>query len=132
MIEDPLHRREGCGGSGRTGAIAREGTPLVLGYAPPEVPQGRPFAAQALGGTPLGTVLAVRTSSGQPWHYHRARDEWVYVLRGEGVAQVELSRRRVGPGSLVLIPAGAIHQFQGSLEFVSVFGPALAGDVVFV
>lgn len=43
-----------------------------------------------------------------------------------------LTRKRVGPGSLVLIPAGAIHQFQGSLQFVSVFGPALTGDVVFL
>lgn len=109
-----------------------EGTPLFLAYKAPEVPQDRPFAASALANAPLGTVVAVATRSGQPWHYHRSKDEQIYVLGGEGVVQVELRRERVGPGSLILVPAGAIHQFQGNLQFLSVFGPALMGDVVFL
>ncbi|BBL82812.1 hypothetical protein TthAA37_16840 [Thermus thermophilus] len=114
------------------GKAPKEGTPLLLSFQPPEVPQDRPFAALALGNAPLATALAVATQSGQPWHYHRARDEQIYVVGGEGVAQVELKRERVGPGSLVLVPAGAIHQFQGRLQFFSVFTPALMGDVVFL
>jgi quercetin dioxygenase-like cupin family protein len=114
----------------------RRGRGLFLRYPEAgqdlQVPPDRPFAAQALANLPLATVVSVAARTGQPWHYHRARDEQVYVLSGEGVAQVELDRRRVGPGSLVLIPAGAIHQFQGELRFLSVFGPALAGDVVFL
>ena len=110
----------------------QEGVPLLLTPKPPAVPQDRPFAAQGLANHPLGTVVAVATRTGQPWHYHRARDEAVYVLEGEGTVQVELKRERVGPGSLVLVPAGAIHQFQGTLSFLSVFGPALMGDVVFL
>ncbi len=109
-----------------------EGVPLLLSAEAPGVPEGRPFAAQALANHPLGTVVAVATRTEQPWHYHRGRDEALYVLGGEGVAQVELDRRRVGPGSLVLVPAGAIHRLQGSLHLVSVFGPALMGDVVFL
>ncbi|MGC8904916.1 cupin domain-containing protein [Thermus sp.] len=110
----------------------QEGAPLFLTPKPPAVPQERPFAAQGLANQPLGTVLAVATRTGQPWHYHRARDEAIYVLEGEGTAQVELKREKVGPGSIVLVPAGAIHQFQGTLSFLSVFGPALMGDVVFL
>ena len=110
----------------------QEGVPLLLTPKPPAVPQDRPFAAQGLANHPLGTVVTVATRTGQPWHYHRARDEAVYVLEGEGTAQVELKRERVGPGSLILVPAGAIHQFQGTLTFLSVFGPALMGDVVFL
>lgn len=116
----------------QAGSGPNEGTPLVLEYRPPEIPQDRPFAASALANLSLGTVVAVATRLGQPWHYHRSKDEQIYVVAGEGVAQVELTRERVGPGSLVLVPAGAIHQFQGSLRFVSVFGPALMGDVVFL
>lgn len=110
----------------------QEGVPLLLTPKPPAVPQDRPFAAQGLANHPLGTVVAVATRTGQPWHYHRARDEAIYVLEGEGTAQVELKREKVGPGSLLLVPAGAIHQFQGTLSFLSVFGPALMGDVVFL
>ncbi len=109
-----------------------EGSPALLTFKAPEVPEGRPFAAAALGNLPLGTVSAVATREGQPWHYHRSKDEQVYVLEGEGVAQVELRRERVGPGSLVLVPAGAIHQFRGRLTFLSVFTPALMGDVTFL
>ncbi len=116
----------------QAGSGPNEGTPLVLEYRAPEIPQDRPFAATPLANAPLGTVVAVATRLGQPWHYHRSKDEQIYVVAGEGVAQVELTRKRVGPGSLVLVPAGAIHQFQGSLQFVSVFGPALMGDVVFL
>lgn len=109
-----------------------EGVPFLLSYKAPEVPQDRPFAASALANAPLGTVVAVATRTGQPWHYHRSKDEQIYILGGQGVAQVELKRQRVEPGSLLLVPAGAIHQFEGSLQFLSVFGPALMGDVVFV
>lgn len=115
------------GGSG-----PNEGTPLLLSYKAPEVPQDRPFAASALANAPLGTVVAVATRSGQPWHYHKSKDEQIYVLGGQGIAQVELKRQKVGPGSVLLIPSGAIHQFQGGLQFLSVFGPALMGDVVFL
>lgn len=115
------------GGSG-----PNEGTPLLLSYKAPEIPQDLPFAASALANAPLGTAVAVATRTGQPWHYHRSKDEQVYILGGQGFAQVELKRQKVEPGSLILVPAGAIHQFGGSLQFLSVFGPALMGDVVFV
>ena len=107
-----------------------EGTPLLLSHNAPQVPQDRPFAASALANAPLGTVVATRT--GQPWHYHKSKDEQIYILAGDGIAQVELKREKVGPGSVVIVPSGDIHQFQGSLQFLSVFGPALMGDVVFL
>ncbi|WP_353513451.1 cupin domain-containing protein [Thermus sp. LT1-2-5] len=114
------------------GSGPQEGAPLLLSFKPPEVPQDRPFAASPLANAPLATVLAVATRSGQPWHYHKSKDEQIYVLGGQGIAQVELDRQKVGPGSVVLVPAGAIHQFQGNLQFLSVFSPALMGDVVFL
>ena len=114
------------------GGGPQEGSPVVLSFKAPEVPQDRAFAASALANAPLGTVVAVATRTGQPWHYHRSKDEQIYVLGGRGVAQVELKRQKVEPGSLLLVPAGAIHQFEGSLQFLSVFGPALMGDVIFV
>jgi mannose-6-phosphate isomerase-like protein (cupin superfamily) len=43
-------------------------------------------------------------------HYHKASEEFYFLLEGEGTMEVDGKRREVQPGDAVLIPAGAWHQ----------------------
>ncbi|RTH38283.1 hypothetical protein CSW37_04785 [Thermus scotoductus] len=49
------------------------------------VPPGRPFAAQGVGETPLGTSVLICTVKEQSLPYHRERLEVALVLKGKGV-----------------------------------------------
>jgi mannose-6-phosphate isomerase-like protein (cupin superfamily) len=54
-------------------------------------------------------------------------DQIVYVVEGEAVITVGEHQRRTGPGSLVLIPAGARHHVRNPgrepLFFLTVYAP---------
>jgi mannose-6-phosphate isomerase-like protein (cupin superfamily) len=54
-------------------------------------------------------------------------DQIVYVLEGEAVITVGSDERRTGPGSLVMIPAGARHHVRNPgaapLFFLTVYAP---------
>lgn len=43
-------------------------------------------------------------------HYHRAAEEFYYLLEGRGTIEIDGRRRQVGPGDAILIPPGARHQ----------------------
>ena len=116
----------------KEGTGPSEGQPHAFTFQAPAAPAGKPFGAKPLGNMPLATVVALGIATGQPWHYHKSKDEAMYVVSGEGRIQVETESQTVGPGSMALIPAGAIHQVKGPLQVLSVFTPALAGDVVFL
>lgn len=43
-------------------------------------------------------------------HYHRASEEFYFLLEGTGTMDVDGETRQVGPGDAILIPVGAWHQ----------------------
>ena len=47
-------------------------------------------------------------------HYHRASEEFYFVLEGTGEMEVDDERRQLVPGDAVLIPAGAWHQVRAT------------------
>ena len=42
-------------------------------------------------------------------HYHKASEEFYFILEGSGEMELDGETRRVGPGDAVLIPPGARH-----------------------
>ena len=54
-------------------------------------------------------------------------DQIVYIVEGEAVITVGKDERRTGPGSLVMIPAGAPHHVRNAgrvpLFFLTVYAP---------
>lgn len=108
------------------------GKPLAFTYQTAAVPEGKGFSAKPLANQELATAIALNISSKQPLHYHKSKDEAIYVVKGEGDVTVEGQRHPVKPGSIVLVPARARHELTGGFEALSVFTPALAGDIVFV
>ena len=49
-------------------------------------------------------------------HYHADTEELYVLLAGSGEMEVEGTRREVGPGDAILIPAGAWHQIRAGEE----------------
>ena len=43
-------------------------------------------------------------------HYHRASEEFYFLLEGSGEMEIDGVRRAVGPGDAILIPAGCRHR----------------------
>jgi mannose-6-phosphate isomerase-like protein (cupin superfamily) len=43
-------------------------------------------------------------------HYHPQTEEIYYILRGQGLMQIDAQRRQVGPGDAIGIPPGSKHQ----------------------
>lgn len=43
-------------------------------------------------------------------HYHKAAEEFYFILGGNGTMEINGESRRVGPGDAILIPPGAWHQ----------------------
>src|SRR5215469_7975862 len=50
--------------------------------------------------------------SGPPLHAHQREDEWLYVLEGEVLCEVDGQQRVARPGESVLVRKGAAHTFQ--------------------
>jgi mannose-6-phosphate isomerase-like protein (cupin superfamily) len=109
-----------------------EGRAVPFTFQAPSLEAGLPFAAKLLVEVPAATVTAFKVDTLQPWHYHVSKDEMLMVVAGTGYIQVETSQKKVEPGSIAMIPAGALHKIQGKLELISVMTPAQAGDVRFV
>ncbi len=55
----------------------------------------------------VGLIRMPRGTGARP-HTH-PNEQWIYVLQGTLDSEVEGVRTRVGPGSLVYIPANAVH-----------------------
>ena len=49
-------------------------------------------------------------------HHHADTEELYVLLAGSGEMEVEGTRREIGPGDAVLIPAGARHQIRAGDE----------------
>jgi mannose-6-phosphate isomerase-like protein (cupin superfamily) len=114
------------------GAGPMEGRAVSFTFQAPSLEAGLPFAAKLLVEVPAATVTAFKIDGLQAWHYHVSKDEMLMVVAGSGYIQAETSRQKVEPGSIAMIPAGALHKVQGRLELISIMTPAQAGDVRFV
>jgi quercetin dioxygenase-like cupin family protein len=59
-------------------------------------------------------------------HSHSGSDEFVYVLRGTGVATIANRSQQVRSGDLLIIPRGVIHAFKvskGTVDLLAFFSP---------
>ncbi len=63
-------------------------------------------------------------------HYHRRSEEFYYLLEGSGVMEIDGEERVVGPGDVILIPAGAWHQIRAHepLSFLCCCAPPYAHE----
>ncbi len=116
----------------KEGPGPRAGAPIPFAFATAPVARGKRFSAKPLANHQLATAVALNIDDEQPLHYHRSKDEAIYVLEGYGGIDVEGQLYLVKPGSVLLIPATARHKLAGRFQALSVFTPALAGDVVFL
>ena len=57
---------------------------------------------------PLGDHHPYR---GAPLHVHHGQDEWIYVMAGEFVAEVDGERMRLKPGDSLLMPMKVPHRW---------------------
>ncbi|GIV79879.1 MAG: cupin [Litorilinea sp.] len=76
----------------------------------------------------LAGLNCLAPGQAQPLHDHADQDKFYLVLEGEGTFTVGDSRRRCGPGELILAPAGVPHGVENDgqerLTFLTVIAPA--------
>jgi mannose-6-phosphate isomerase-like protein (cupin superfamily) len=70
-------------------------------------------------------------------HYHKDRDEVVYLVRGNGLVTIAGKEYKIWPGYAYLVPKGTIHRFinlgPDAAVVLSIFSPAFDGkDRIFV
>ncbi len=75
----------------------------------------------------------VPTDSATERHYHRACEEFYFILEGTGTMEVDGDSREVGPGDAILIPPGARHQISAAstLRFLCCCAPPYAHEDTF-
>ncbi len=58
------------------------------------------------------------------YHRHHAEEEWVYILEGKALSDIEGGTDEVGPGDFVAYPAGVAHTLKniGEGELVYLMG----------
>jgi len=58
-------------------------------------------------------------------HFHRASEEFYFILEGSGRMEIDGETAEVNPGDSILIPAGAWHQIRAasSLRFLCTCSP---------
>jgi quercetin dioxygenase-like cupin family protein len=66
-------------------------------------------------------------------HYHRTEAQVVYILKGEAdVALGDSPPRRCGPGTVIRIPPGLVHEVvtvgEEALECLVIYAPPLGPD----
>ena len=68
-------------------------------------------------------------------HSHDAFDETVYGLEGVATWTLDGQKTRVGPGDVLFIPRGRVHQFENletqGARMLSVIAPGLLGPAYF-
>lgn len=68
-------------------------------------------------------------------HYHRASEEFYFLLEGRGLMEIDGNSREVAPGDAILIPAGAWHQITATsaspLRFLCCCAPPYSHEDTF-
>lgn len=76
-------------------------------------------------------VIPPGATEGGKDNRHRGSDQWLYVTGGSGIAVVDGKRQRLGPGTLVLIERGDIHEIRNTgrvpLQTLNVYVPPAYG-----
>jgi mannose-6-phosphate isomerase-like protein (cupin superfamily) len=84
------------------------------------------------GGEYPGANVHVVTVTRGGEHYHRAYDEVYYVLSGTGHIMLGDERHQLGPGAVVVIPAGLPHSLEADagkdLTFIIFGTPGISID----
>ena len=67
-------------------------------------------------------------------HYHRASEEFYFILSGSGEMELDGTERTVGPGDAIVIPAGAWHSItaHSDLRFLCCCSPPYSHDDTFL
>lgn len=118
-----------------TQAGAPTGVPLIHEDQVPEIDlPGRHLRWLVnAGGIPAkhASMCVIRVPPGEtvkPAHSHPDGEEIIYILSGTGRVMVEGAVDRVGPGTVVLFPQGAIHMLQNNgteeMKVACFFAPA--------
>jgi mannose-6-phosphate isomerase-like protein (cupin superfamily) len=72
-------------------------------------------------------TLAPGESEGGPDSNHQGADQWLFVMRGSGVAFVNGDRVELGQGTLLLIEHGEKHEIRNTggtpLKTVNIYVP---------
>jgi mannose-6-phosphate isomerase-like protein (cupin superfamily) len=90
-----------------------------------------------LGGAREQSLAEATLAPGQATRrHHHARTEEIYaILVGTGEMEVDGDRRPVGPGDVILIPAGARHEIRaaeaGELRFLCCCAPPYSDEDTF-
>lgn len=67
-------------------------------------------------------------------HYHRASEEFYFILSGSGKMELDSTERPVGPGDAIVIPPGAWHSItaHSDLRFLCCCSPPYSHDDTFL
>lgn len=65
-------------------------------------------------------------------HHHEHTEEIYYIVRGEGVMELDGEQHAVRPGTTVYIPPGLKHRGWGDFETIVVTCPAFEAEDEFV
>ena len=82
---------------------------------------GRPAGLKRIG-VNLGRVPPGKEAF--VYHRHHAEEEWVYILAGEGVCDIEDVKTNVAKGDFIAFPAGVAHNIlnTGDTDLVYIMG----------
>jgi mannose-6-phosphate isomerase-like protein (cupin superfamily) len=102
-----------------------------------KVDPGQPFKSTPLLRGPNCSLNLAQLLTAVKSHYHRDRDEVVYLIRGHGLLVMAGKEYEVRPGHAYLVPKGTIHSFVNlgpdAAVVLSVFSPPFDGrDRIFV
>jgi len=66
-------------------------------------------------------------------HYHRASEEFYFILEGNGTMEIDGSTREVAPGDAILIPPGSSHRISATatLRFLCCCAPPYSHEDTF-
>ena len=67
-------------------------------------------------------------------HYHRASEEFYFILEGEGIMHLGEETRAVRPGHAILIPPGAWHSMEArtAMRFLCCCAPPYSHEDTFL
>ncbi|MDT8449551.1 MAG: cupin domain-containing protein [Wenzhouxiangellaceae bacterium] len=73
-----------------------------------------------LGGLERTGVSIVRIPGGKEsftYHLHHREEEWIYILSGSGIAEIDGVEHEVGPGDFMAFPAPSVaHHLRNSFD----------------
>ncbi len=93
---------------------------LVMGRRPKEGPCGR--VRELYEGRGMSVALVEVRGEGEP-HYHSRTEEVYFVVRGDGVVELDGRPVEVKEGDLLVIEPGTVHSVRGEMDILVVCRP---------